>query len=65
MTGVAVKRSKKESPLFSSGRIFMCFVSPRASAYIAITEHMPTNTTARSTDIAELSHNDSASNQES
>ena len=63
ITGTAVKRLKKEVPLLSSGTILIDLVSPRASADIAITEQIPTNKTARSTDTNELSHNDSANHK--
>lgn len=60
MTGMAVKRLKKEALLFKSGSILGLTICPFAIAMIAITEHIPTNTTARIIAIAELSHNDSA-----
>lgn len=60
MTGMAVKRLKKEEVLFNSGSILGLTICPFTIAMIAITEHIPTNTTARIIAIAELSHNDSA-----
>lgn len=60
ITGTAVKRLKKETPPSSSGRSLGVSVSPPMRAAMAIAEHIPTNTTANSTDMAELSHSDSA-----
>lgn len=60
ITGTAVKRSKKEALLSNSGTILGLFAFPSKIAIIAITELIPTNTTARKTDIAELYLNDSA-----
>lgn len=60
ITGMAVKRLKKEIPLSKSGRNLGVFVSPLTSAVMAKNEHMPTNITARSTETAELNHSDSA-----
>lgn len=59
MTGTAVKRLKKEASLSNCGSSLGLFVFPWKSEEIAITEHIPTNTTARRTDIAELNLSDS------
>lgn len=59
MTGMAVKRSKKEALPSKRGSISGVFVSPFRNAVVAITEHITTNTTASRTDIAELYLNDS------
>lgn len=60
ITGMTVKRLKKEVVFFNSGSILGLTVSPFIIASIAITEHIPTNTIARITAIAELNHKDSA-----
>lgn len=64
ITGTAVKRLKKETPLSNSGRNLGVFVSPWMRAATAIAVHIPTNTIARRTDIAELSHSDSANSNQ-
>lgn len=58
MTGTAVKRSKKEVWVSNSGSNLGLCAFPSKSAEIAITELMATNTTARSTDIAEVNLKD-------
>lgn len=60
MTGIAVKRLKKETPPSKSGSHLGVCVSPWMRAVMAITVHIPTNTNASRTDIAELNHSDSA-----
>lgn len=60
MTGMAVKRLKKEVVLFNSGGILGLTICPFAIAMTAITIHIPTNTIARRIATAELNHNDSA-----
>ena len=59
ITGTAVKRLRKEVLLSRWGINLGVLVFPSISAWIAITEHMPTKITARRTDIAELNLNDS------
>lgn len=59
MTGTAVKRSKNEAWLSSSGTNLGFSAFPFNSAKTAITELIPTNTTARRTAIAELNFKDS------
>lgn len=61
ITGTAVKRSKNETWLSNSGSSFGVCVLPSTIANIAITEHVPTNTTASRTEIAELKLKDSES----
>lgn len=61
MTGTAVNKSKKEEPWWwlNSGNSLGGCVFAAIKAAIAIAEHIPTNATARSVDIAELNFNDS------
>lgn len=60
MTGTAVKRSKKEVSWSKLGTNLGVLVFPSKIARIAIAELIPTKTTARRTDIAELNLRDSA-----
>lgn len=58
ITGTAVKRSKNDTWLSNCGSSFGVFDLPSQTAYIAITEHIATNITASSTEIAELKRNE-------
>lgn len=60
MTGTAVKRSKNEVSWSKLGTNLGVLVFPSKIARIAIAELIPTKTTARRTDIAELNLRDSA-----
>lgn len=60
MTGTAVNRSKKVVCWSKLGTNLGVLVFPSKIARIAITELIPTKTTARRTDIAELNLRDSA-----